>query len=108
MLQVNVLRQNPEGVKERLAIKHFKDVQLVDNVLALDDARKKLTFEFDETKAKINAASKEIGALMGKGEREKADARKKEVEQLKNNLTPIQQRLETVEKSLHDTLVQLP
>ena len=73
MLQVSVIRQNPEFVKDRLAVKHFKDVHFVDEVLALDNERKRLNFEFDETKAKINAASKEIGALMGKGERELAE-----------------------------------
>jgi seryl-tRNA synthetase len=108
MLQVAVIRQNPENVKERLAVKHFRDLHLVDEVLALDEARKKGTFDFDETKAKINAASKEIGALMAKGEKEKAEERKQAVEVLKNTLAPIQQRLEEAEKSLHDTLVQLP
>jgi seryl-tRNA synthetase len=108
MLQVSVIRQNPEFVKDRLAVKHFKDVHFVDEVLALDDERKRLNFEFDETKAKINAASKEIGALMGKGERELAEEKKQVVETYKNALAPIQQRLQEVEKSLQDTLVQLP
>lgn len=108
MLQVNVIRQNPEAVKERLAVKHFKELHLVDEILTLDDARKKLTFEFDETKGKINAASKEIGAMMGRGEREKADEKKREVETLKNALTPIQQKLEVVEKTLHEALILLP
>src|SRR6478672_2128590 len=108
MLQVTVLRQNPERVKERLAVKQFKDVQLVDEILALDESRKKLTFDFDETKAKINAASKEIGALMGKGQREAADAKKRDVETWKNTLTPIQKQLEEVEKNLQNALVQLP
>lgn len=108
MLQVNLIRQNPEAVKERLALKHFKDLHLVDEIVALDDTRKKLTFDFDETKAKINTASKEIGALMGRGEREKAEARKGEVENLKKALTPIQQQLDEAEKDLHRVLLQLP
>ena len=61
MLQLATLRNNTDLVKERLAIKHFKNVELVDEIIALDDERKKLTFQFDETKARINAASKEIG-----------------------------------------------
>src|SRR6476620_10874227 len=108
MLQVAVIRQNPELVKERLAVKQFKEVQLVDEILALDESRKKLTFDFDETKAKINAASKEIGALMGKGQREAADAKKRNGETWKNTLTPIQKQLEEVEKNLQNALVQLP
>ena len=98
MLQVNHLRTNPEGVKERLAVKHFKEPSLVDEIIALDDQRKALGTQFDETKAKINAASKEIGMLMGKGEKEAAEQRKKEVEGFKNTLGPIEQGLAQVEK----------
>jgi seryl-tRNA synthetase len=108
MLQLAQLRSNPEGVKERLAVKHFGEPALVDEIIALDDQRKSLTFQFDDTKAKINAASKEIGALMGKGQKEEAEGKKKEVESLKNTLAPIEQELNSVEKSLNDLLVRLP
>jgi len=108
MLQLALLRQQPEEVKARLAVKHFKDVQLVDEIISLDDTRKKLTFEFDETKAQINTASKEIGQLKSKGSNDEAEARKKEVESLKTKLGPIQKELEEIEKKLADTLVLLP
>ena len=58
MLQLAVLRSNPEEVKQRLAIKNFKELNLVEEIITLDDKRKSLNFQFDETKAKINAASK--------------------------------------------------
>ena len=47
MLQVNVLRQNPDWVKERLAVKNFNQPQLVDEIIALDDERKKLQAAYD-------------------------------------------------------------
>jgi seryl-tRNA synthetase len=108
MLQLAILRNNTEFVKERLAVKNFKEIKLVDEIISLDDERKKLTFQFDDTKAKINAASKEIGALMGKGQKEEAEARKKDVENLKNQLVPIQGQLDRVEKQLNDLLLRLP
>ncbi len=108
MLQLAVLRNETERVKERLAVKHFKDLHLVDEIISMDDERKKLTFRFDETKARINSASKEIGMLMGKGQKEEAETRKKEVEQFKNELGPIQTELEKIEKQLNEVLVQLP
>ncbi|OLY91299.1 seryl-tRNA synthetase [Cnuella takakiae] len=108
MLQVAFIKQNTEEVKKRLAKKHFIEPEIVDAIIAKDDERKQLTFRFDETKAKINAASKEIGALMGKGQKEEAEARKKEVETLKGELQPIQQQLDEAEKSLHDLLIKLP
>ena len=108
MLQLVTLRNNTELVKERLAIKNFKEIDLVDEIIALDDERKKFTFRFDETKAKINAASKEIGMLMSKGKKEEADTKKKEVESFKNDINPVQKRLDEVEKQLNDLLVRLP
>ncbi|HEY0356324.1 MAG TPA: serine--tRNA ligase, partial [Flavisolibacter sp.] len=108
MLQLATLRNNTEWVKERLAVRNFKDIQLVDEIISLDDERKKFTFLFDDTKSKVNAASKEIGMLMGKGEKDQAEAKKKEVEEFKNQLGPIQKSLEEVEQKLNDLLVQLP
>lgn len=108
MLQLATLRNNTDLVKERLTIKNFKEMLLVDEIIALDDERKKLTFQFDETKAKINAASKEIGMLMGKGQKEEAESKKKDVESFKNDLDPIQKQLDEVEKNLNDLLIRLP
>ena len=72
MLQLQVIRQNPEWIKERLAVKYFNDRSVVDEILKLDEQRKKLQLEFDNTQAKINSSSKEIGQLMAQGEKEKA------------------------------------
>ena len=108
MLQLQVLRQNPEAVKDRLAIKHFAEPQLVDTIITLDDERKKLQQEFDNNQAKVNSTSKEIGGLMAKGQKEEAEARKQEVAILKSTLQPISERLAVVEKQLHDELVKLP
>lgn len=108
MLQLAVLRNNPEQVKERLAVRNFKEMNLVDDIIALDDARKKLTFQFDESKSKINAASKEIGGLMAKGQKAEAEDKKKEVEALKGTLSPVQEDLDKTEKQLHELLLRLP
>lgn len=108
MLQIAQLRTDPALVKERLGVKNFREISLVDDILALDEERRQLNFQFDDTKAKINAASKEIGGLMAKGEKDAAEKRKKDVEELKNALSPVQQRLEEVEKNVHDLLVRLP
>ncbi|WP_346317411.1 serine--tRNA ligase [Chitinophaga sp. YIM B06452] len=108
MLQVQFIRQNKELVLERLAVKHFKEPGIVDEVLALDDQRKKLTLEYDDTQAKINSASKEIGKLMASGDKAGAEARKQDVAAFKQALAPIDESLRETEKQLHDTLVKLP
>src|SRR5678815_5388553 len=108
MLQLATLRSKTEWVKERLSIKNFKETDLVDQILSLDEERKKLNFRFDETKARINTLSKEIGQLMAKGNKEDAEGKKKEVEALKNELGPVQQNLEAAEQQVNDLLVRLP
>ncbi len=108
MLQVSVLRAQPEDVKRRLAIKQFKQPELVDTVIALDDERKRLQLEFDNAQARVNAASKEIGKHMAQGNKEAAEALKAEVAALKPTLEPLKEQMATVEKQLHDTLLMLP
>jgi len=108
MLQLQVLRQDPQAVKGRLAKKHFAEAQLVDEIIALDDERKKLQLESDNTLAKINIASKEIGQLMGKGQKQEAEKRKQEVSAFKNLLQPIADKLGETEKQLNEKLVLLP
>lgn len=108
MLQVPYIRQQTARVKERLAIKNFKDLSVVDEVIRLDDERKKLQLEYDNTQARVNAASKEIGMLMGKGQKEEAEVKKKEVAEWKSVLQPLSEKMAQVEKSLEEELVKLP
>ncbi|HZH94631.1 MAG TPA: serine--tRNA ligase [Flavisolibacter sp.] len=108
MLQLAQLRSNPELIKEKLSIKHFTNTALVDEIIMLDDERKTLNFKFEETKAKINAASKEIGALLKSGDKEGSIQKKAEVEQWKADNSPVEQQLVVVEKKLTDLLVLLP
>ncbi len=108
MLQLQVLRENPQWVKERLAVKHFAELDLVDTILSLDEQRKKSQLEFDNNKAKVNSISKEIGQLMAKGQKEEAETKKQEVAVLNASLQPINEKLNELEKQLQDELVKLP
>ena len=108
MLQLQVLREDPQGVKSRLGVKNFKDVHMIDEIISLDDERKKLQLEFDNSQAKINASSKEIGQLMAKGQKEEAETRKAEVSSLKTQLQPISDKLADTETQLQELMVKLP
>lgn len=108
MLQVSYLRENTDLAKQRLGVKHFPQLGLVDTVIALDDERKALQAGFDDLQSKVNAASKEIGALMAKGEKDKAEAIKREVAGWKAQLDPLKTKMTEVEASLQQTIVQLP
>lgn len=108
MLQVSYLRENTALAKQRLEVKHFPQPGLVDTVIALDDERKALQAGFDDLQSKVNAASKEIGALMARGEKDKAEAIKQEVAVWKAQLDPLKLKMAEVETNLHQTIVQLP
>lgn len=108
MLQLAVIRQNPEFVKERLGVRNFPEPQLVDTIIQLDDQRKKLQLESDTAQSKVNAFSKEIGQLMSKGQKQEAEAKKQEVAALKASLSPIAEKLTAVEEELNTTLIRLP
>ena len=108
MLQINYIRQNAALVKERLAVKHFADLSIVDKLIDKDDQVRKLKTESENLQATINAASKEIGMLMGKGEKDGAENKKREVAVHKTTLQDLNQQLTDAEKSLQDELVRLP
>ena len=108
MLQVSFLRQNKELAKKKLAVKHFAQPNLVDTAIDLDDERKQLQAAFDETQAKVNSASKEIGAMMAKGDKEQAEATKIAVGEWKKQLEPLKEKMAQVEINLQNVLVQFP
>jgi seryl-tRNA synthetase len=126
MLQLQVLRQSPAQVKEKLAIKHFAETDLVDIIIALDDERKKLQLDFDNNQAKVNNTSKEIGVLMAKvvevanaidttdaevirkNHKDEVEKKKQEIAVLKSTLQPTTEKLGEIERQLHDELVKLP
>ena len=108
MLQVSYLRQHTQLAKDLLAIKHFSNVDLVDQAIAMDDQRKRLQASFDDLQSKVNAASKEIGNHMAKGEKEQAEAIKQNVGAWKLALEPLKIEMADVELALQNIVVQLP
>lgn len=108
MLQISFIRQHAAIVKEKLAVKHFGDLSLVDTIIALDEQVRKLKVESEAIQATINASSKEIGLLMGKGEKEKAEEKRNEVTALKTSAQDLSEQLNIAEKQLQDELVKLP
>ena len=108
MLPIQLLRQNKELVLEGLKKKHFKDTELVDQIIAIDEDRRKIQQENDNLSAAINAASKNIGQLMAKGEKEEAEKLKAEVAQHKDKSKELAQKLDELEKEQFDMLVKLP
>lgn len=80
MLDIKFVRENPEIVKENIK-KKFQDkkLPLVDEVIELDDERRKVVARADELRANRNKISKQIGALMAQGKKDEAEEVKKQV-----------------------------
>ena len=108
MLQVTYLRQHTQLAKDLLAVKHFSNLDLVDQVIAMDDQRKRVQASFDDLQSKVNAASKEIGNHMAKGEKEQAEAIKQNVGAWKLALEPLKVEMAEVELAVQNLIVQLP
>lgn len=108
MLQIQVLRQQTAWVKEKLGVKNFSNTGLVDEILAMDEEIRQLKIQTETSQAAQNAAAKKIGTLMAAGDKESAEAVKKEVAQLKESIGTEKEKLASLEKSLADNLVMLP
>jgi len=109
MLQLQFLRDNTQEAIERLKIKNVKDVELrVNEILDLDNLRRQLQKECDDTKAEANAISKEIGMLFKQGLTDEANAKKALTAELKNREKELSDRLAETEKDLNAKLIALP
>lgn len=108
MLQIGYIRENRDHVIERLSVRNFAAVELVDEVIALDEQRRQLQTESDALAAEANAAARQIGDLMRQGKREEAEAIKAKASGYKDQQKKLADALAAAELQLHEKLVLLP
>lgn len=108
MLQVNYIRENREKVLERLSIRNFKQPELVDEIIKIDEDRRSTQTSLDNISAEANAAAKQIGDLMRTGKKEEAEAIKAETASHKENIKSLSDKLNDLETAQHNLIVQLP
>ncbi|GAA0887033.1 serine--tRNA ligase [Sphingobacterium siyangense subsp. cladoniae] len=108
MLQLNYIRENRDTVIERLAVKHFKEIGLVNEIISLDEERRKIQSESDALSAEANAAAKQIGDLMRQGKKEEAETVKSKSSGYKEQVKQLLDQLGTIEAALNEKIVQLP
>ncbi len=109
MIDINLIRTNPELVKENIR-KKFQDhkLGLVDEVLALDAKRRNLIAEGDSLRAARNTLSKQVGMLMKEGKKEEAEAVKAQVKADADRLLAIEKENEEVEAALKKSMMAIP
>ena len=108
MLDINYLRTNTETAKKRLAKRNKFDIQIIDTVLLLDDDRKKIQTDLDNTLAEINSISKEIGKMMGQGKTEEAEAMKIMIADLKIKTSSLEDTHTSTTEKIKEILLTLP
>jgi seryl-tRNA synthetase len=108
MLQINYIRQNAVLVKEKLSIKNFGQINLVDELVAQDEEIRKLKASTETLQASVNNASKEIGGLMAKGEIDAANAKRADVNTWKEELNNGKTVLQTLEEDFKNKILLLP
>jgi seryl-tRNA synthetase len=108
MLQVSYIRENRDYVLERLAVKNFKQPELVDEVIKLDEQRRQTQNALDNISAQANAAAKQIGELMRTGKKEEAEAIKANSNIWKEETKKLSEQLSGIEADLQQKIVVLP
>ena len=107
MLDLNYVRENLEAVRTALEKRGMVPAAL-DDFAAADTERRRVIGESDKLNAERNTASREIGALMKDGKREEADARRKQVNELKERMTQLDAVRDEAEKRMRELLSTLP
>src|SRR5919112_478302 len=107
MLDLNYVRANLERVRAALDARGFPAAAL-DDFAALDAERRRAIAESDALNARRNASSREIGALMKEGKKEEAEARRREVGELKERIAELETAREEAERRMQELLATVP
>ena len=109
MLDIRLVRENPELVKENIK-KKFQDekLHLVDEVLELDEKGRAFKTEGDQLRADRNKISKEIGALMGQGKKDEAEEAKVKVGEINDKLAHIEEETKKFEEEIKTRMQKIP
>lgn len=109
MLDIKLLRTNPEIVKENIK-KKFQDQKLVlvDEVIELDKQFRDAKSKCDELRNQRNTISKQIGALMGKGLKEEAEQTKAQVTAMAQELADLEKQEEVLQAQIKERMLVIP
>ena len=109
MLDMNLVRNNPDLVKENIR-KKFQEqkLPLVDEVVELDKAYRKAIQTADGLRAQVKTVSKQIGALMGKGLKDEAEAAKAQVAAIKAELAEVEVKEEEYQQEIRKRMLVIP
>lgn len=108
MLTLQQIKQDPQDIIRRLAVKGFDGTEPINRILELDAERRRLQLENDNAAAQLKKHAEAIGALMKSGDRAAAEAKKAEVATLKESQKATSDALAAAEKGIRDILLNVP
>ena len=109
MIDINLIRENKDMVKENIKKKYQEEkLSLVDEVYEMDDRFRKIKTEADELRNKVNTLSKEIGNLMRDKKKEEADKIKEEVTDIKNRIPEMEKEEDELSIKIKEKMMLIP
>ena len=108
MLDIKLIREKTNHVRERLASRGAKDEQLLDGILTADAQRRETLAELESLKSTRNRVSREIGALMGQKKLVEAEAKKEETRDLGEKINVLEKRVNQADSDRDRLMLQVP
>ncbi|MBD5184757.1 MAG: serine--tRNA ligase [Bacteroidales bacterium] len=108
MLTLQTIKNDPEFVISRLAVKGFDGRGVITEILEIDAERRRLQQKCDSDAAELKKLAASIGALMKEGKKEEAEKVKEEVARIKGATKGLQDRLSECEDKMRDLLLTVP
>ena len=108
MIEIATIRANADLVKAGLSKKNFKELELIDSLLLVDEQRRKVQLALEEIRSKENQLAKEIGELFKQGKKAEAEQKKMEVTALKEESARLNEQTTSLEEEQKNILVRLP
>ena len=108
MLDIKLIREKPDLVRQRLATRGAGDESLIDKILQADEQRRKCLTEVESLKSRRNRVSKEIGALMGRKKIQEAEDRKRETRELGDRIADLDKQAAGAETLRDGLMLQMP
>ncbi|MEX0821469.1 MAG: serine--tRNA ligase [Rhodothermales bacterium] len=108
MIDIQLLREDPERLRRAIRDKGLGDPSLVDQLQTLDERRRTSLTELQQAQARSNAISKEIGEYMRSGRKDEAQDLIEESSQLKQRIKDLEESARQVEEELEGKMLDLP
>ncbi|HMB94125.1 MAG TPA: serine--tRNA ligase [Rhodothermales bacterium] len=108
MLDIQLIRDEPDRVRQAMHDKRIDHTEVVDAILEQDAARRDVITRLQDAQTRSNTVSKEIGLLMREGKRDEAQERIAETGQLKEQIKTLEDQVRDRDAQLHRLLLEIP